>query len=287
MRYDFGKVYKEIRESKGLTQEEVCGDVLSRTSLSKIESGKVTPKYENMEFLLRQINMSFEEFDYICHLYQPSQRTEIIQTYLNMSSIIGNSSLVDFFETCQNYLKTHHDLPIEEIRDMLEVVIHIRQHGTEQLSDQVKQTIQKLWEKIEKQDTWYESDLKILNTILFSFPIEHLHLITGKILQRLEVYKNYQHLYDLRMAILLNLSTIYLYHQDKNMCQQICYTLLEDAKNKKSYDMLAICYVRIGICRDDAKLIQKGFSLLELTDETSILAFLKKEVEIYYQPKEI
>ena len=286
MRYDFGKVYKEIRESKGLTQEEVCGEVLSRTSLSKIESGKATPKYENMEFLLRQINMSFEEFDYICHLYQPSQRTEIMQTYLNMNSIIGGSGLVHFFETCQNYLKTHHDLPIEEIRDMLEVVIHIRQHGTEQLSDQVKQTVKKLWEKIEKQDTWYESDLKILNTILFSFPIEHLHLITEKILQRLEVYKNYQHLYDLRMAILFNLSTIYLYHQDKNMCQQICYTLLEDAKNKKSYDILAICYVRIGICRDDAKLIQKGFSLLELTDEISMLAYLTKEVEIYYQPKE-
>ena len=286
MRYDFGKVYKEIRESKGLTQEEVCGDVLSRTSLSKIESGKVTPKYENMEFLLRQINMSFEEFDYICHLYQPSQRTEIMQTYLNMTSIIGSNSLVHFFETCQDYLKTHHDLPIEEIRDMLEIVIHIRQHGTEQLSDQVKQTVKKLWEKIEKQDTWYENDLKILNTILFSFPIEHLHLITGKILQRLEVYKNYQHLYDLRMAILLNLSTIYLYHQDKNMCQQICYTLLEDAKNKKSYDRLAICYVRIGICRDEARLIQKGFSLLELTEETSMLSHLKKEVEIYYQAKE-
>ena len=287
MRYDFGKVYKEIRESKGLTQEEVCGNVISRTSLSKIESGKATPKYENMEFLLRQINMSFEEFDYICHLYQPSQRTEIMQTYLNMSSIIGSSGLVDFFETCQNYLKTHHDLPIEEIRDMLEVVIHIRQHGTEQLSDQVKQTIKKLWEKIEKQDTWYESDLKILNTILFSLPIEHLHLITGKILQRLEVYKNYQHLHDLRVTILLNLSTIYLYNQDKNMCQQICYTLLEDAKNKKSYDRLAICYVRIGICTDDARLIQKGFSLLELTEETSMLSHLKKEVENYYQPKKI
>ena len=287
MRYDFGKVYKEIRESKGLTQEEVCGGVLSRTSLSKIESGKTTPKYENMEFLLRQINMSFEEFDYICHLYQPSQRTDIMQTYLNMNSIVGSSSLVHFFKTCQAYLKTHHDLPIEEIRDMLEVVIHIRQHGTEQLSDQVKQTVKKLWEKIEKQDTWYENDLKILNTILFSFPIEHLHLITEKILQRLEVYKNYQHLYELRVAILLNLSTIYLYNQDKNMCQQICYTLLEDAKNKKSYDRLAICYVRIGICRDDAKLIQKGFSLLELTEETAMLSHLKKEVETYYQAKKI
>ena len=287
MRYDFGKVYKEIREAKGLIQEEVCGNVLSRTSLSKIESGKATPKYENMEFLLRQINMSFDEFDYICHLYQPSQRTEIMQTYLNMSSILGTSELEMLFQTCQAYLKTHHDLPIEEIRDMLEVVIHIRQHGTEQLSGQVKQTVKKLWEKIEKQDTWYENDLKILNTILFSFPIEHLHLITGKILQRLEVYKNYQHLYELRMTILLNLSTLYLYNQDKNMCKQICYTLLEDAKNKKSYDRLAICYVRIGICTDDSKLIQKGFSLLELTDETSMLSHLKKEVETYHQPKEI
>ncbi|HGJ1634585.1 TPA: helix-turn-helix domain-containing protein [Streptococcus pneumoniae] len=286
MRYDFGKVYKEIRESKGLTQEEVCGNVISRTSLSKIESGKATPKYENMEFLLRQINMSFEEFDYICHLYQPSQRTEIMQTYLNMTSIIGSNSLVHFFETCQDYLKTHHDLPIEEIRDMLEVVIYIRQHGAGELSDHAEQVVKKIWRKIEKQDTWYESDLKILNTILFSFPIEYLHLITGKILQRLEVYKNYQHLYDLRIAILLNLSTLYLYNQDKNMCKQICYTLLEDAKNKKSYDRLAICYVRIGICTDDSKLIQKGFSLLELTEETSMLSHLKKEVEIYYQAKE-
>ena len=287
MRYDFGKVYKEIRESKGLTQEEVCGDILSRTSLSKIESGKTTPKYENMEFLLQQINMTFEEFDYICHLYQPSQRAEIIQSYLNMSSILGTSELEKLFQKCQDYLKTHHDLPIEEISDMLEVVIYIRQHGTGELSNHTEQIVKKLWRKIEKQDTWYESDLKILNTILFRFPIEHLHLITGKILQRLEVYKNYQHLYDLRMAILLNLSTLYLYNQDRNMCQQICYTLLEDAKKKKSYDRLAICYVRIGICTDDSKLIQKGFSLLELTDETVMLSHLQKEVETYYQPKEI
>ena len=287
MRYDFGKVYKDIRESKGLTQEEVCGNVLSRTSLSKFESGKATPKYENMEFLLRQINMSFEEFEYICHLYQPSQRTEIMQTYLNTSSIFDTSSLVNLFETCQDYLKIHHDLPIEEIRDMLEIVIYIRQHGTGQLSIQVEQTVKKLWEKIEKQDTWYESDLKILNTILFSFPIEHLHLITEQILQRLEEYKNYRHLYELRMTILLNLSTIYLYNQDKNTCQQICYTLLEDAKKKKRYDILAITYVRIGICTSKDHLIQKGFSLLELTDETSMLSHLKKEVETCYQAKEI
>ncbi|VTT11237.1 helix-turn-helix domain-containing protein [Streptococcus oralis] len=286
MRYDFGNVYKEIRESKGLTQEDVCGSVLSRTSLSKIESGKTTPKYENMEFLLQQINMTFGEFDYICHLYQPSQRTEIMQTYLNMSSILGTSELEKLFQKCQDYLKTHHDLPIKEIRDMLEVVIYIRQHGTGELSDHAEQIVKKLWRKIEKQDTWYESDLKILNTILFTFPIEHIYLITGKILQRLEVYKNYQHLYDLRMAILLNLSTIYLYNQDRNMCKQICYTLLEDAKKKKHYDRLAICYIRIGICTNDAQLIQNGLSLAKLVEDEHLLTELEREVDIFVNKKE-
>ena len=287
MRYDFGNVYKEIRESKGLTQEDACGSVLSRTSLSKIESGKTTPKYENMEFLLQQINMTFEEFDYICHLYHPSERSTIMQTFLKMASISGTSDLSNLLKKCQHYLKTHHDFPIQQLQDMLEIVIYIRENGIEKLSGKVDNIVNRLWDKIEKQDTWYESDLKVLNTILFTFPIEHIHLITGKILQRLEVYKNYQHLYDLRMAILLNLSTIYLYNQDKNMCQQICYTLLEDAKKKKSYDRLAICYVRIGICTDDSKLIQKGFSLLELIDETSMLSHLKKEVDTYYQAKKI
>ncbi|HFV3355975.1 TPA: hypothetical protein ACH9CE_002054, partial [Streptococcus pneumoniae] len=37
----------------------------------------------------------------------------------------------------------------------------------------------------------------------------------------------------------------------------------------------------------NAKLIQKGFSLLELTEETSMLSHLKKEVETHYQPKKL
>ncbi|EDK73531.1 hypothetical protein CGSSp3BS71_08401 [Streptococcus pneumoniae SP3-BS71] len=169
---------------------------------------------------------------------------------------------------------------------MLEVVIYIRPHASGEISNQKEQVVKELERNFEKQYPSNLRNLKILNTVIFSFHIQFLHLNSGKILQRLEVYKNYQHLYDLRIAILLNLSPLYLSNQDKNMCKQICYTLLEDAKNKKSYDRLAICYVRIGICTDDSKLIQKGFSLLELTEETFMLSHLKKEVEIYFQAKE-
>ncbi len=45
MRWDFGDVYKKIRESKGLTQQEVCGGVISRTSLAKIEANQRIPSF--------------------------------------------------------------------------------------------------------------------------------------------------------------------------------------------------------------------------------------------------
>lgn len=93
MRHDFGHIYKKIRESKGLTQAQVCGDMLSRTTLTKIENGAVIPKFENMIFLLDQINMSLEEFRYICNYYKPRQREEIFNRIYNYKSIADNAEL--------------------------------------------------------------------------------------------------------------------------------------------------------------------------------------------------
>ena len=105
MRYDFGKVYQEIRKSKNLTQSDVCGNVLSPTTLSKIENGLVVPKYENMAFLLQQINMSFDEFDYICNLYHPSEHTQLLNQISNIHSISGVGELETIYKKCESYLK--------------------------------------------------------------------------------------------------------------------------------------------------------------------------------------
>ena len=61
---------------------------------------------------------------------------------------------------------------------MLEIVIYIRENGIEKLSSKIDNIVNRLWDNIEKQDTWYESDLKVLNTILFAFSIEYIHQIT-------------------------------------------------------------------------------------------------------------
>ena len=54
MRWDYGTIYKKIRKSKHISQEEVCQNYTSRAHLSRIESNQVVPSFELMEHLLKQ-----------------------------------------------------------------------------------------------------------------------------------------------------------------------------------------------------------------------------------------
>src|SRR3712207_525095 len=100
MRWDFGAIYKKIRQSKGLSQKEVCGNQLSRTSLSKIEACERVPSIENMVFLLNQINMSLEEFRSICNYYQPSQKQFILNKVYTHHSSTDIKGLEDIQKEC-------------------------------------------------------------------------------------------------------------------------------------------------------------------------------------------
>lgn len=93
MHWDIGTVYKTIRKAKGITQQEICGDWISRSNLSKFESNQSVPSYETMEFLLNQIDMSFGEFEYICNYYKPRIRQVIINQMSNHLSIVNNTEL--------------------------------------------------------------------------------------------------------------------------------------------------------------------------------------------------
>ena len=69
-------------------------------------------------------------------------------------------------------------------------------------------------------------------------------------------------------------------------CKQLCYTLLEEAKISRQYDTLAFSYIRIGICTNDAQLIQNGLSLAKLVEDEHLLTELEREVDIFVNKKE-
>ena len=83
--------------------------------------------------------------------------------------------------------------------------------------------------------------------------------------------------------LLLNLSTLYLYNGDKNSFATLSW---RKQKIRRQHDTLAFSYIRIGICTNDAQLIQNGLSLAELVKDEHLLTELEREVDIFVNKKE-
>lgn len=279
IRWDFGSVYRDIRKAKGLTQAQVCGDDISRTTLAKIETNKAVPNFENMLFLLDQVNMSLEEFKYICNIYQPSKRQEVFKKVYDATLKMGTEELTEVRQLCEQHLKTHHDIPIEKLLDTLVVLINVRKHGFLEPTAELQAMTKKIWSYLEKQDDWYERDFQLLNAILFSFPVETVAETTEKLISRLEKYKDYHNINDTKFALLANLSSIFLFNNRKADCERLTVMIYDLARETKRYDQLGFAQVRLGICRDDRALIDKGLALLELTGENQALANMRKELD--------
>ena len=110
MRWDAGSIYKKIRKSKGLSQNEVCGTSISRTTLSKFENNKLSPSYDTMVYLLLQIDMSEEEFQFVCNDFSYDLRDEIISLFFRQTSNLETAQLFRLLEKGNKYLKTADDI---------------------------------------------------------------------------------------------------------------------------------------------------------------------------------
>ncbi|MGT2829747.1 helix-turn-helix domain-containing protein [Streptococcus hillyeri] len=285
LRWDYGKLYKEIRKSKGLTQEDICANVFARSTLTRIESGTVIPKFDTMIFLLNQIDMTLEEFEYICNLYYPNERQKILNNVSHINSIVPISQLEALELQCSDYLKNHHDLPIENLSNSLLANILLRKFGDFGQHAELDHITTKVWNYLEKQDTWYYGDLRLLSNILYYFPLEQVKKVTQRILDSLEKYSDYKNIKLHQFTILMNLSTIFLYHKHIKESQAIVLWALDTAKEIKRFDFLGCAQVRLGICQKDEELIDKGLTLLKLTEEDDLVAMLEKEVEQFYRQK--
>ncbi|MFC5630056.1 MULTISPECIES: helix-turn-helix domain-containing protein [Streptococcus] len=284
MRWDYGKVYKEIRQAKGLTQEEVCGSFLNRSTLTRIEKGEIIPRFDNMVFLLKQIDMTLSEFKYICNEYYPSERRQIITKMQNNISYSNTEELEKLLIDCQNYLKNHNDIPIRNIYHRGLVILEIRKNGIK--NNQALQILaENIWKELEVKDQWYGSELALLANIIFYFNDEAFPLITEKILVSLDRFKNYRDIKPFQLSLLSNLSTIYLQKGLIKDCEQLTQKILTLSKELKVYNSLGFAQVRLGICQRDESLIDKGLTLLKLTEEDDLVAMLEKEVEQFYKQK--
>lgn len=279
MRWDFGTVIKEIRQAKGLTQQAICGDFLSRTTLSKIENNKEVPNLEKFGHILRQLDMSFAEFDYICRYYAPTERSKIIEHFEAFSSNVRQASeFQEMLEECHRYLKRHQDIRVERIAKFYQLCLSICQEG---IGDTSRILAQGMWQELEKCDTWYLSDLRKLNAVLICFSHEQMEKIAEKVLLSLEKYRGFWGAVSSQFSLLANMGTVFLHQRDVKNCLRVTERAYEMAKDSLRIDQLGFTWVRLGICQDDEQMIQKGLVLLRTADLNDMADHLEREAAVY------
>ncbi|KRQ87556.1 DNA-binding transcriptional repressor PuuR [Caloramator mitchellensis] len=62
MNISIGEKIKNLRQQKGLSQEELCGEYLSRVVLSRIENNKMLPSIPQLQYISNKLDVSFHYF---------------------------------------------------------------------------------------------------------------------------------------------------------------------------------------------------------------------------------
>ncbi|HEM3611759.1 TPA: helix-turn-helix transcriptional regulator [Streptococcus suis] len=281
MRWDYGSVYKSIRKSKRLSQEQICGDYLNRTTLVRFEKNQTIPSYELMRFLLKQVDMTFEEFEYLCNYYQPSQRQQLLYDIDNLRNPT-TKMMENLIKRCQDHLnKEPDDGPIRRKCQLLETVVAIRNSTSfNQLSEEAETLSKLLWSELERYDNWYHNDIILVGTLLSKISsLDSLEETANLLLKRLEKYKDYKRIQPTILSYYQSLSYFFLEQKQYNKSTFFATKLMDLAKQEKRYDQLARAYVYLGIAQNKQELIDKGLHILEWTDEQTLLDNLKSLIK--------
>lgn len=281
MKWDYGKIYKSIRKEKGFTQEEVCGNTISRTTLSKFENCKLTPSYETITFLLSQINLSFEEFEYIVNEYGTSEKTRIINKFFNLVSNLEEKKIDEISKDCEKYLRYEDDVTIREILILSSSLNLLTKDNSTKIEEIPKIFAMSIWDRLSKMDNWYYYEIRLLNCIFYIFPAETILEMVPRMLIALEKYSGFHQIDNIKVSVLINLNTITLQHKLNDLANDILDFSYEYIKASKRIDFLGIWYFRKGLCTQDRKFINRGKSFLELLDDKSILNELEQEQKMY------
>ncbi|HEM5233823.1 TPA: helix-turn-helix transcriptional regulator [Streptococcus suis] len=281
MRWDYGSVYREIRKSKHLSQEQICGDYINRTTLVRFEKNQNIPSYELMRFLLKQVDMTFEEFEYLCNYYQPSQRQQLLYDIDNLRNPT-TKMMEDLIKRCHDHLnKESDDGPIRRKCQLLETVVAIRKSTSfNQLSEEAENLSKLLWSELERYDNWYHNDIILVGTLLSKISsLDTLEETANLLLKRLEKYKDYKRIQPTILSFYQQLALFTLEQKQYNKSTFFATKLMELAKLEKRYDQLARAYVYLGIAQNKQELVEKGLQILELTDEKRLVDNLKKLIK--------
>ncbi|MCL2363131.1 MAG: helix-turn-helix transcriptional regulator [Defluviitaleaceae bacterium] len=202
--YEIGMMIKKLRTQKGMSQEELAHPIINRETLSRIESGKVTPHSRTMRSLFERLG------------YDP---TELLQFHL-----------------------TADEVETKRIEDELYTLMALIQRNKPEINKEHSKKIHSLIAKLENNKEYMEKPLNT-QYVLKEWALYHFYLEEDENAMEF-IYKalritiptfditkiNEYHLTRCDHALIITLALIHRYTNRNSLAIDILYKLKENEK---------------------------------------------------------
>lgn len=142
-----------------------------------------------------------------------------------------------------------------------------------------------IWERLKEHDTWYLYDIRLINSILYIFPLDTAASIVDLALRRLEDYKNFRPVSKLSANLQINYLFLLIENEEYLTALGVVDDLIAFSIKFQLYERLAAAYVRKGIIlshldkEKTADYYEKGFEILAFVNNQGLTQGLKKEIK--------
>jgi transcriptional regulator with XRE-family HTH domain len=284
MAKDFGDVLKEIRIDRGYSQRYVAEGIIGQSAYSKIERNEIEPTFRKWLAILEKLNVSVDEFRYILNKDSLTTKEKLINEFLSL-----NANHLDDLKLLKDeiiaYLKEEEDYLLRNLYYVCESLIIL---NTTQNVEEAQLFAKKIWERMDKFDKWYLLDIRLINYILFIFPIDVAMNIGERVIQQLAPYQNLKEAEVLLINVDINLSVLLI--EDKKYPESLSYLekVIPLCKKYQKYNQLAIAYSRKGIILqktgkmdEGSEYIKKAYAILNAIEDTKLISELENELSHY------
>lgn len=264
----FGETIKEIRTARGITQSELAGSLINRTTLSKIESSFEEPSYENATKLIKRLGITQIEFDYIRNDYQFNAKEQIIFDLFNIAYNSEVNKIASLLNRCEQF---PNDQEIQKIKVILKAF------NASSLRE-ARSLVIPLWKtQVSKTDNWNVLDLYLLNMIFFVFDDDTMIGISNRAIKTIE--EKYPFLKSLETNFVLNKAAILMNRQNFDDAAMILVKAITLAKATFRHDKLLMAKGRLAICQKDKKEALYCLKVLKEIEADDVYNGLKDEIE--------
>ncbi|CZQ91115.1 Hypothetical protein TFLO_1387 [Trichococcus flocculiformis] len=278
----FGKTLLRIRKNKQYSQQYMAENKIHQSTYSKMERDLIEPTLGNYRHLLSRLDMSDEELQYIMNDYNHSEKEQLLTAFMNLS-FNDVPLLQEIQEKALKYLDVHTDYIITDIVHLTDALIILAITGD--IAD-ARKHVRPVWKRLEKLDGWYLVELRMINAMLFLFPIDEAILISGTALAQIQKYVNHPFAGKIAVSLRHNLCLLLLKNGRYAETIMRIDELIPAAKEAGSYRHLSVCYLRKGLALaktgnpEGQLLIDQAFRLIEAADDQDFKANLENEYNL-------